>query len=142
MNTRVLPTAKDMPHPYSRKSSRQQFSACGACRMRRVRCDLKDLPPNSHCSNCAERALQCVDEFADVKTVKLLRRGRRLQQVEYVRFFYFFYFILFYCLRYRAIYGKLPQAVPHLHNDFFNSKFSIRFSLHRVYLQSNYYKIH
>lgn len=79
--------------PYSRrpssqpKSSRQQFSACGACRMRRVRCDLKDLSIASAsavptCSNCKERGIKCVDEFADVKAVKLLRRGRRLQQVE------------------------------------------------------------
>jgi hypothetical protein len=67
------------------KSSRQQFSACGACRMRRytsllsrrhrpppiffffsrVRCDLKDLPfssagPHPTCSNCKERGLKCV----------------------------------------------------------------------------------
>jgi hypothetical protein len=65
------------------KSSRQQFSACGACRMRRysrllaqpttvcsvvgnrVRCDLKDLPFSStgtqpQCSNCKERGLKCV----------------------------------------------------------------------------------
>ena len=74
--------------PYSRrstsqpKSSRQQFSACGACRMRRsvsfrslvislsdslvrVRCDLKDLPigslgPHPACSNCKERGIKCV----------------------------------------------------------------------------------
>ena len=43
-----------------------QFSACGACRMRRVRCDLKDLQaanPSSSlstCSNCQERGLRCV----------------------------------------------------------------------------------
>ncbi|KAF8894459.1 hypothetical protein BD779DRAFT_1501136 [Infundibulicybe gibba] len=117
--------------PYSRrpagqpKSSRQQFSACGACRMRRVRCDLKDLPissagPHTTCSNCKERGLKCVDEFADVKAVKLLRRGRRLQQVE-------------------AIYGKvtdqdgassssppatrLTNVIPHLQAEFFASPF-------------------
>ncbi|KAI6036830.1 hypothetical protein BKA83DRAFT_4167938 [Pisolithus microcarpus] len=74
------------------KSTRQQFSACGACRMRRVRCDLKDLAPvttsdgvqQPSCSNCKERNIKCVDEFAEVKAVKLLRRGRRLQQVEAV----------------------------------------------------------
>ncbi|KAF9239636.1 hypothetical protein BU15DRAFT_74490 [Melanogaster broomeanus] len=85
--------------PYSRrttgqpKSTRQQFSACGACRMRRVRCDLKDLPSTGvqpSCSNCKERNIKCVDEFAEVKAVKLLRRGRRLQQVE-------------------ALYGKVPD---------------------------------
>ncbi|KIJ17216.1 hypothetical protein PAXINDRAFT_167970 [Paxillus involutus ATCC 200175] len=84
--------------PYSRraagqpKSTRQQFSACGACRMRRVRCDLKDLSSSTpsigvhpaSCSNCRERGIKCVDEFAEVKAVKLLRRGRRLQQVEAV----------------------------------------------------------
>lgn len=60
--------------------------------MRRVRCDLKDLPltqtsngvQQSSCSNCKERGIKCVDEFAEVKAVKLLRRGRRLQQVEAV----------------------------------------------------------
>ncbi|KAG6379104.1 hypothetical protein JVT61DRAFT_11540 [Boletus reticuloceps] len=82
--------------PYSRrtpgqpKSTRQQFSACGACRMRRVRCDLKEFCSTTTvnglqqpaCSNCRERNIRCVDEFAEVKAVKLLRRGRRLQQVE------------------------------------------------------------
>ncbi|KAG5645911.1 hypothetical protein DXG03_005058 [Asterophora parasitica] len=115
--------------PYARrptgqpKSTRQQFSACGACRMRRVRCDLKDLPftsvgPHPACSNCKERGLKCVDEFADVKAVKLLRRGRRLQQVE-------------------AIYGKavrqdgaasppttrFPSIIPQLALEFFASPF-------------------
>ncbi|KAJ7246481.1 hypothetical protein C8J57DRAFT_1360572 [Mycena rebaudengoi] len=67
-------------------AARRQYSACGACLMRGVRCDLKDIPhvdgrvPPS-CSNCQE-GLKCVGEFADVKAVKLLRRGRRLQQVE------------------------------------------------------------
>lgn len=70
------------------KSTRQQFSACGACRMRRsvffpiltlsnslipcdvnrVRCDLKDLAPTTtpdgaqqpSCSNCKERNIKCV----------------------------------------------------------------------------------
>ncbi|KAI0273782.1 hypothetical protein BC834DRAFT_855583 [Gloeopeniophorella convolvens] len=109
------------------KSSRQQFSACGACRMRRVRCDLKDLPFSNtgtqpHCSNCKERGLKCVDEFAEVKAVKLLRRGRRLQQVE-------------------AVYGKTmdeegglfstpslsPGLVPKLKPEFFSSAFFRRF---------------
>ncbi|KAG5716270.1 hypothetical protein E4T56_gene10634 [Termitomyces sp. T112] len=130
--------------PYSRrptgqpKSSRQQFSACGACRMRRVRCDLKDLPftavgPHPSCSNCKERGLKCVDEFADVKAVKLLRRGRRLQQVE-------------------AIYGKvvgpdgaangfppstrLPSIIPQLSPEFFVSPFWNWFSVQRPALDS------
>ncbi|KAH9981533.1 hypothetical protein BGW80DRAFT_1270701, partial [Lactifluus volemus] len=111
------------------KSSRQQFSACGACRMRRVRCDLKDLPFSStgtqpQCSNCKERGLKCVDEFAEVKAVKLLRRGRRLQQVE-------------------AVYGKSidengglftapslsPSIVPKLKPEFFSSAFFRRFHI-------------
>ncbi|KAH9997486.1 hypothetical protein BJV77DRAFT_941252 [Russula vinacea] len=111
------------------KSSRQQFSACGACRMRRVRCDLKDLPFSStgtqpQCSNCKERGLKCVDEFAEVKAVKLLRRGRRLQQVE-------------------AVYGKsideegglftapalTPGLIPRLKPEFFSSAFFRRFHI-------------
>ncbi|KAH9039040.1 hypothetical protein EDB84DRAFT_1478375 [Lactarius hengduanensis] len=111
------------------KSSRQQFSACGACRMRRVRCDLKDLPFSStgtqpQCSNCKERGLKCVDEFAEVKAVKLLRRGRRLQQVE-------------------AVYGKSmdeegglftaptlsPGLIPKLQPEFFSSPFFRRFHI-------------
>ncbi|KAL1746071.1 hypothetical protein HDZ31DRAFT_34884 [Schizophyllum fasciatum] len=115
------------------KSSRQQFSACGACRMRRVRCDLKDLaavngsPPA--CSNCKERGLKCVDEFADVKAVKLLRRGRRLQQVE-------------------AIYGKVDNSagpalgasaqrqvtIPSLQPEFFSSQFWKLFHMQRPVL--------
>ncbi|KAI0063471.1 hypothetical protein BV25DRAFT_434001 [Artomyces pyxidatus] len=109
--------------PGQPKSTRQQFSACGACRMRRVRCDLKDLPFSNaghqqHCSNCKERGIKCVDEFAQVKAVKLLRRGRRLQQVE-------------------AFYGKTmdeegglfstpslsPSLIPKLKPEFFSSAF-------------------
>lgn len=138
------PTNRASNTPYSRrsasqaKSSRQQFSACGACRMRRVRCDLKDLPigfvgPHPACSNCKERGIKCVDEFADVKAVKLLRRGRRLQQVE-------------------AIYGKVtdhdgnssssslaggsksPPTIPSLHMDFFASPFWRWFTIQRPIL--------
>ncbi|GBE82350.1 hypothetical protein SCP_0407340 [Sparassis crispa] len=115
--------------PGQPKSSRQQYSACGACRMRRVRCDLKDLPISASgqhppCSNCSERGLKCVDEFAEVKAVKLLRRGRRLQQVE-------------------AVYGQnasedsslhsvsAPQSViPGLKDEFFSSPF-----FHRLHIQ-------
>ncbi|KAH6876473.1 hypothetical protein BKA70DRAFT_1128437 [Coprinopsis sp. MPI-PUGE-AT-0042] len=118
------------------KSTRQQFSACGACRMRRVRCDLKDLAiptsgPHPTCSNCKERGIKCVDEFADVKAVKLLRRGRRLQQVE-------------------AIYGKsadpdnnglshssrLANAIPTLHDGFFSSPFWRWFCIQRPILDA------
>ncbi|KAF8905979.1 hypothetical protein CPB84DRAFT_1770713 [Gymnopilus junonius] len=137
-------SARSSSAPYSRrsasqpKSSRQQFSACGACRMRRVRCDLKDLPigfvgPHPACSNCKERGIKCVDEFADVKAVKLLRRGRRLQQVE-------------------AIYGKVgdqesnlppanlsprPSIIPTLHPDFFISPFWSWFSIQRPILDAS-----
>lgn len=105
--------------------------------MRRVRCDLKDLPftsavPHPPCSNCKERGLKCIDEFADVKAVKLLRRGRRLQQVE-------------------AIYGKtvksdgasspssppatrLSSIIPHLKPEFFSSPFWRWFSTQRPVL--------
>ncbi|KAH9180309.1 hypothetical protein EDB89DRAFT_2062044 [Lactarius sanguifluus] len=131
------PSSPGSPYPSSTarrtssqpKSSRQQFSACGACRMRRVRCDLKDLPFSStgtqpQCSNCKERGLKCVDEFAEVKAVKLLRRGRRLQQVE-------------------AVYGKSidedgglftaptlsPGLIPRLQPEFFSSPFFRRFHI-------------
>ncbi|KZT28498.1 hypothetical protein NEOLEDRAFT_851723 [Neolentinus lepideus HHB14362 ss-1] len=136
------------PHPARRsnnkpKSARQQFSACGACRMRRVRCDLKDLQATAidgqhiACSNCRERGLKCVDEFAQVKAVKLLRRGRRLQQVE-------------------AVYGKVQQGdsqavnllagpsiavsqtplcyIPRLKPEFFSSHFFRAFSVQRPIL--------
>ncbi|KAI0053838.1 hypothetical protein FA95DRAFT_1551599 [Auriscalpium vulgare] len=121
------PSARRVPG--QPKSTRQQFSACGACRMRRVRCDLKDLPfpgngQHQQCSNCKERGLKCVDEFAEVKAVKLLRRGRRLQQVE-------------------AVYGKTmdedgglfnapslqPSLIPKLKPEFFSSVFFHRFQI-------------
>ncbi|KAG9318282.1 hypothetical protein JVU11DRAFT_366 [Chiua virens] len=102
--------------PGQPKSSRQQFSACGACRMRRVRCDLKDFYASPavntiqqpSCSNCRERSIKCVDEFAEVKAVKLLRRGRRLQQVE-------------------AVYGKVSDNVstpPAVSQDSVSTMFS------------------
>ncbi|KAF8969907.1 hypothetical protein BDZ97DRAFT_1793314 [Flammula alnicola] len=146
-SSQATQSARASTTPYSRrsgsqpKSSRQQFSACGACRMRRVRCDLKDLPigfvgPHPACSNCKERGIKCVDEFADVKAVKLLRRGRRLQQVE-------------------AIYGKvadqdgnsssssLPSgsrssiSIPNLQPEFFNSPFWRWFTIQRPILDAH-----
>ncbi|KZT11413.1 uncharacterized protein LAESUDRAFT_269015 [Laetiporus sulphureus 93-53] len=131
-STSPRPTGRRVPG--QPKSTRQQYSACGACRMRRVRCDLKDLPvsPSGQhppCSNCSERGLKCVDEFAEVKAVKLLRRGRRLQQVE-------------------AVYGQnssdegslhsvpSPRSViPRLRPEFFNSPFFHRFHTQRPILE-------
>lgn len=78
------------------RTSRMQYSACGACRMRRlvdlhlttciapsdsvlvcsVRCDLKDQPYNGavtpQCGNCTERGLRCVyvDFFASALYVR------------------------------------------------------------------------
>ncbi|KAI8998747.1 hypothetical protein BD414DRAFT_408105 [Trametes punicea] len=124
--------------PAQPKSTRQQYSACGACRMRRVKCDLKDLPTlasgqHPPCSNCSERNLKCVDEFAEVKAVKLLRRGRRLQKVE-------------------AVYGKAtvtdgdlhtvlaPRSViPQLKPEFFSSPFFRRFHIQRPVLEPTEY---
>ncbi|KAI5122045.1 hypothetical protein M0805_006030 [Coniferiporia weirii] len=137
------PTRRAAAQP---KSSRQQFSACGACRMRRVKCDLKDLqtanPSAGHatCSNCQERGLKCVDEFAEVKAVKLLRRGRRLQQVE-------------------AVYGKAADeerrysppthstCIPKLRPEFFGSPFFRAFLIQRpiidpVEFPSRYFEAH
>ncbi|KAI0079977.1 hypothetical protein K474DRAFT_438548 [Panus rudis PR-1116 ss-1] len=128
---------RDTTKPKSKK--REQFSACGACRMRRVRCDLKDLPVSASghhppCSNCKERGLKCVDEFAEVKAVKLLRRGRRLQQVE-------------------AVYGKTsaddsslhavippPTVIPKIRPEFFNSSFFRRFHIQRPILEPVEYR--
>ncbi|KAI0748006.1 hypothetical protein C8Q80DRAFT_1336908 [Daedaleopsis nitida] len=122
--------------PAQPKSTRQQYSACGACRMRRVKCDLKDLPTlasgqHPPCSNCSERGLNCVDEFAEVKAVKLLRRGRRLQKVE-------------------AVYGKATKedadlhtvipprcVIPQLKPEFFRSPFFRRFHIQRPILEPN-----
>ncbi|OSD01630.1 hypothetical protein PYCCODRAFT_1369162 [Trametes coccinea BRFM310] len=124
--------------PSQPKSTRQQYSACGACRMRRVKCDLKDLPTlasgqHPPCSNCSERGLNCVDEFAEVKAVKLLRRGRRLQEVE-------------------AVYGKSTAAdgdlhsvpaprsvIPQLKPEFFSSPFFHRFHIQRPILEPTEY---
>ncbi|TBU32375.1 hypothetical protein BD309DRAFT_879221 [Dichomitus squalens] len=124
--------------PSQPKSTRQQYSACGACRMRRVKCDLKDLPTlasgqHPPCSNCRERGLNCVDEFAEVKAVKLLRRGRRLQKVE-------------------AVYGKATKddadlhsvtpprsVIPQLKPEFFRSAFFRRFHIQRPILEPTEY---
>ncbi|EIW85412.1 hypothetical protein CONPUDRAFT_162612 [Coniophora puteana RWD-64-598 SS2] len=154
MSPRASRNASSTPSaPYTKratgqpKSSRQQFSACGACRMRRVRCDLKDVAmadPTSlpSCSNCKERGIKCVDEFAEVKAVKNLRRGRRLQQVE-------------------AVYGKVasdgpmsrsiatssavgipspintsgPSVIPQLNLEFFRSPFFRRFNIQRPIIE-------
>ncbi|KAJ3551148.1 hypothetical protein NM688_g4889 [Phlebia brevispora] len=116
------------------QKKREQFSACGACRMRRVRCDLKDVQPSAtgqvvSCSNCRERGLKCVDEFAEVKAVKLLRRGRRLQQAE-------------------AVFGKVPpeeaalrsvtpppSVIPRLAPEFFESPFFWTIQIQRPILE-------
>ncbi|KDQ17275.1 hypothetical protein BOTBODRAFT_30091 [Botryobasidium botryosum FD-172 SS1] len=86
-------TSHNAAHPYSGgpKSSRQQYTACVACRMRRIKCDLKDAvkiaesrgepPEQAKCTNCVERAFNCADEFSERKK-KSLRRGRRIIQVD------------------------------------------------------------
>ncbi|KAH8107020.1 hypothetical protein BXZ70DRAFT_885550 [Cristinia sonorae] len=121
------------PLVQSTGKKREQFAACGACRMRRVRCDLKDSPltPSgqpSSCSNCRERGLNCVDEYAQNKAVKQLRKGRRIQQVE-------------------AVYGKTnpeeitlhhapspPAVIPKLQRDFFDSSFFRKLHIQRPVL--------
>jgi hypothetical protein len=105
--------------------------------MRRVRCDLKDLPMHKSgrhpsCSNCRERGLKCVDEYGQVKSVKLLRRGRRLQQAE-------------------ALYGKVQpgeeedilltgpmppsNVTPMLKPEFFDSPFWRRLHVQRPIIE-------
>ncbi|KAG9098658.1 hypothetical protein FS749_003326 [Ceratobasidium sp. UAMH 11750] len=134
--TTSTPRRADSTQP---KSTRQQFAACGACRMRRVKCDLKDVSPRPGetpmCTNCQERGLKCVDEFANVKAVKLLRRGRRLAQVEQV---------------YgpaasqsddasrsdptaspKASTSRTPSCIPKLQPEFFGSPFYRRFHIQR-----------
>ncbi|WVQ99298.1 hypothetical protein IAU59_006430 [Kwoniella sp. CBS 9459] len=90
------------------KTTRQQFTACGACRHRRVKCDLKDKQEAAEkiaeeendrgvgpargkpggkskkvsCTNCVERGLNCIDEFAPLKAAKQLRRGKRISEIE------------------------------------------------------------
>ncbi|KIJ44214.1 hypothetical protein M422DRAFT_30390 [Sphaerobolus stellatus SS14] len=125
------PTSKKPSH--QPKSGRQQFSACGACRMRRVRCDLKDRGDSNACSNCLEHGFNCVDEFrAKGKTGtggKLLRRGRRIQQVE-------------------AVYGPAAagttpdqspppsqSVIPRLDPRFLDSRFYARFHIQRPILE-------
>ncbi|PVF98575.1 hypothetical protein CPB86DRAFT_814609 [Serendipita vermifera] len=96
--TSILSPAEGQPTPHTRsrkkpsagsqsaKTPRQQFSACHACRYRRVKCDLKDLSVNAEanadisCTNCRERGIRCKDDYADSK--KQLRRGKRINQLE------------------------------------------------------------
>ncbi|QRW03794.1 Fungal Zn(2)-Cys(6) binuclear cluster domain [Ceratobasidium sp. AG-Ba] len=133
----AAPRRADSAQP---KSTRQQFAACGACRMRRVKCDLKDMSPRPGetpmCTNCQERGLKCVDEFANVKAVKLLRRGRRLAQVEQV-----------YgpaasaqpedasrsdpAASPQASSSRTPSCIPKLQPEFFGSPFYRRFHIQR-----------
>ncbi|WRT66252.1 uncharacterized protein IL334_003205 [Kwoniella shivajii] len=102
-NTSAGPSAK--PEKSGTKTSRQQFTACGACRHRRVKCDLKDKQEAAEddndedgvgptrakdggkqkkvsCTNCIERGLNCIDEFAPLKAAKQLRRGKRISEIE------------------------------------------------------------
>lgn len=67
-------TSQPAPAKGPAKTARSQFSACGACRHRRVKCDLKSKqeeaeksapkgkgrakPPS--CTNCLERGMLCV----------------------------------------------------------------------------------
>ncbi|KZV93353.1 hypothetical protein EXIGLDRAFT_768129 [Exidia glandulosa HHB12029] len=125
--------------PYAgNQPGRVQFSACGGCRHRRVKCDLKDKiarfpdvdPATLQCSNCIERRFECVDEYAQTKAKKQLRKGRRLLEV-------------------KARYGERDAvqhphpadlqiqqsaAIPRLHPDFFNSRFFGRFQIQRPVL--------
>lgn len=139
------------------KTSRTQFSSCGACRHRRVKCDLKDRQEQAErealaasrgagpsrlsnlkkvsCTNCIERGMNCVDEYAPIKAAKQLRRGKRISEIE-------------------TIYGKQgpgvvvktegsttassspkgnekPVIIPDLTPDFFDSPFFRRLQIQR-----------
>ncbi|KAF8329731.1 uncharacterized protein EI90DRAFT_3290006 [Cantharellus anzutake] len=70
------------------KSGRKQFSACGACQLRQVRCDLKDKlatdGEGASCTACSERGVNCVNVYPTDSKPKAQRRGRRLRVVEEV----------------------------------------------------------
>lgn len=138
------------------KSSRQQYSACGCCRIRRVRCDLKDLAAESNgirplsCSNCKERGIKCVyvstppplflapirdvvssDEFAEVKNVKILRRGRRILEAE-KEFGKITSNDLFASCKSCSEIEMGKNSIPVLTIDFFASNFYNRFTMQRT----------
>ncbi|KAF9520147.1 hypothetical protein BS47DRAFT_846376 [Hydnum rufescens UP504] len=68
------------------KSTRKQFSACGGCQVRQVKCDLKDkIASNGEgasCTACSEREVNCVPVYPANAKPKAQRRGRRLQVIE------------------------------------------------------------
>ncbi|BEI87789.1 uncharacterized protein CcaverHIS019_0105070 [Cutaneotrichosporon cavernicola] len=144
------------------KVPRHQFTACGACRHRRVKCDLRarqeeaereaflDDAQNGNtgslrhrrasCTNCQERGTNCVDEYAPLKAAKQLRRGKRISEIE-------------------MLYGKSAtdaalasqgdegerslspggrkmDRIPELTREFFDSQFFRRFILQRPIVDS------
>ena len=111
------------------KSSRQQYSACGCCRIRRVRCDLKDLDAESNgirplsCSNCKARGIKCVD--------KTLRRGRLIQEAE-EKFGKITTNDLFASCKSCSEIEMGKNSIPVLTIDFFASNFYNHFTMQRT----------
>ncbi|TXT15729.1 hypothetical protein VHUM_00232 [Vanrija humicola] len=82
------------------KVPRHQFTACGACRHRRVKCDLRTRQEEAervailedaqsgtttNASSVRRRKVSCTncqDEYAPLKAAKQLRRGKRISEIE------------------------------------------------------------
>ncbi|KAF8308773.1 hypothetical protein DL93DRAFT_1862070 [Clavulina sp. PMI_390] len=68
------------------KSTRKQFSACGSCQYRQVKCDLKDKVfqegEKASCTACIDRGINCVSAYPQAQKPKAQRRGKRIINVE------------------------------------------------------------
>nr|ODN88362.1 hypothetical protein L203_02975 [Cryptococcus depauperatus CBS 7841] len=140
---------------HTAKTTRQQFTACGACRHRRVKCDLKDRQDEFErlavtesegtgprrgkqkriqCSNCLERRLNCIDEFAPMKAAKQLRRGKRITEIEQLYGRSTADYVVSDSSTSRSS-SKPPRnthtLIPELTRDFFESSFFKRFQVQR-----------
>ncbi|GMK59564.1 hypothetical protein CspeluHIS016_0801700 [Cutaneotrichosporon spelunceum] len=145
------------------KVPRHQFTACGACRHRRVKCDLRARQEEAEreafledtqngssgslqrkrasCTNCQERGTNCVDEYAPMKAAKQLRRGKRISEIE-----------MLYgksatdaalasqgdeAERSRSPSGRKMDRIPELTREFFDSQFFRRFIMQRPIVDSH-----
>lgn len=62
----------------SAKTSRRQYVACDACRMRKVKCDARERGQTARCGSCVRMDLNCTFHFVSTTTRTKKRDGKRL----------------------------------------------------------------
>lgn len=71
-----------LPEPGTlKRQKRRQGVACDTCRLRRVRCDLMELPPGATaCTRCRVKQIVCTDRYIQWRRSRDMRRNPKASQ--------------------------------------------------------------